>query len=97
MRSGDTDGLIVTLSVELSTNDDVRRVEDFYAKRVPKNASNTTILVGFATATAFQWDLQDTHKQIMIQRDKDMTLISLQSITRRLPTSSQSATPIVQP
>jgi hypothetical protein len=93
MKLGDADQLEVTML----TRDDVSRVQDFYAKRVPKNARKTVIPLGFVTGTVYQWDVQDTQKEIMIERIKDTTIIQLQSMTLRVPTLSPSATPSAQP
>ena len=93
IKLGDADELKVTLL----TRDDVDRVQDFYAKHVPKNARKTTVPLGFTTATAFQWDVKNSQKEIIIERIKEMTIIELQSTTLSLPTSSQGATPIAQP
>ena len=93
MRLGDADQFKATFV----THDDLARVQDFYAKRVPKNASKTAIALGFMTGTVYQWDARDTQKEITIGRIKDMTIIELQSMTLSIPTLSQSATPSAQP
>lgn len=93
MRFGDADQLKVTLV----TRDDLSRVQDFYAKRVPKNASKTTIGLGFMTGAVYQWDDRNTQKEITIGRIKEITIIDLQSMTLRVPTLSQSPSPSAQP
>jgi hypothetical protein len=93
MRMGGADQLEVTML----TRDDATRVLDFYAQRVPKNATKTVIPLGFLKATVFRWELQDTQKEIMIERIKDTTIIQLQSMTVRVPTSSESGSPSAQP
>jgi len=80
-----------------TTRDDLSRVQDFYAKHVPKNARKMVIPLGFTTAVAFQWYVKNTQKQVLFEKIKDTTLIELQSMTLSFPTSSQSATPSAQP
>src|ERR1700736_4097478 len=93
MKLGGADQLRVTLV----TRDDLIRVQDFYAKHVPKNATKTAVSLGFMTGTVYQWDTRDTQKEIMIARIKEMTVIQLQSMALRIPTSTESATPSAQP
>jgi len=80
-----------------TTRDDMSRVQDFYAKHVPKNARKMVIPLGFTTAVAFQWYVKNTQKQVLFEKIKDTTLIELQSMTLSFPTSSQSTTPSAQP
>jgi len=80
-----------------TTHDDLSRVQDFYAKHVPKNARKIVVPLGFTTTVAYQWYVKNTQKQVLFEKIKEMTIIELQSMTLSLPTSSQSATPSAQP
>src|ERR1700736_903275 len=62
------------LQVMFATHDDISRVQDFYAKRVPKDARKIVVPLGFTTTTAYQWYVKNVQKQVMFeksQRDDD--------------------------
>jgi hypothetical protein len=85
------------LQVMFTTHDDISRVQDFYAKRVPKDARKIVVPLGFTTTTAYQWYEKNVQKQVMFEKVKEMTIIELQAMTLNFPASSQSATPNAQP
>ena len=85
------------LQVMFVTHDDISRVQDFYAKHVPKDARKIVVPLGFTTTTAYQWYVKNVQKQVMFEKVKDTTIIQLQAMTINLPASSQSATPSAQP
>jgi hypothetical protein len=86
-----------TLSAMFSTTDDPSRVEAFYAKRIPKDARKLVIPLGFTTTTAYQWYSKDGQKQVLFEKIKGLTIISLQSMKLRLPGPGQSPTPGATP
>lgn len=72
-------------SVGFVTNDDITKVQAFYAKRVPANARLITIPMGFTTTVSYQWYEKDMQKQVLFERIKGRTIISLQSVKIGLP------------
>ena len=82
-----------SVSVGFITNDDVDRVQAFYAKRVPANVRLMRIPLGFTTTVAYQWYDKDTQKQVLFERVKGQTIISLQSVKIGLPGERASPQP----
>jgi hypothetical protein len=85
-------GDVQQIQVMFETSDDLNRVQDFYVKHVPSTARKMVVPLGFTTAIAYQWDIRNTQKQVMIQKIRDMTIIQLQSLTLTRPTSSSQST-----
>ena len=68
-----------SLSVMFKTTDDPRKVDAFYAKRVPKDARKMVIPMGVMTTTAYQWYVKNAQKQVLFEQIKGTTIIQLES------------------
>ena len=77
------------ISVDFMTNDDLNRVQGFYATRVPKVAQKIVVPLGLMTI--YQWYDKNSQKQVGFERIKGMTIIHLQSMSFALPGSRASA------
>ncbi len=82
-----------SLSVSLMTNDDMDRVVNFYAQRLPKTARRIVIPMGFAKDVAFQFFDKSDQKQVTIISIKNTTMIQLQSMQLVQTPTPTSATP----
>jgi len=82
-----------SLSVSLMTNDDMDRVVNFYAERLPKTARRMVIPMGFAKDVAFQFFDKSDQKQVTIISIKNTTMIQLQSMQLVGTPTPTSATP----
>ncbi len=74
-------GAIHQLSASFVTNDDMARVERFYAARIPREAQRIVIPLGIAKTVSYQWYDKASQKQVMIMALKDRTVIQLRSMT----------------
>lgn len=82
-----------SLSVSLVTNDDIDRVVNFYAERLPKAARRVVVPMGFAKDVTFQFFDKADQKQVTIVSVRNSTMIQLQSMQLIQTPAPTSAAP----
>lgn len=84
---------IHSLSVSFMTTDDMDRVVNFYAERLPKTARRMVVPMGFTKDVTFQFFDKSDQKQVTVMSIKNTTFINLQSMQLMPTPAPTSATP----